>query len=484
MRTMTMVATLGMLAFAGLAIAGSKKDDKIPVTTSSEEARSIYLKGRDLVEKLRVTDGRAQYQAALAKDPTFALAAVGLANTSGTAKEFWEGVNLASAQRDKVSDGERLIIDALVAGAKGETAAQRAALTKLTRSYPNDERAHNALGLFHFGQQDWKAAISEMEKAAKIDAQYSSPYNYLGYAYRFLDDYAGAEKAFKKYIELIPGDPNGYDSYAELLYKMGKHDESIAQYDKALSVDANILNAYIGIGNNQMVQGKLDAARASFAKIGTLARTTGEKRTSNFWMSQSYVFEGQTDKALAEMQKNLDLGAAAGDQATVAGDHAAMGEILLGADRADEALVHFKAQAESIDKADVPAEVKETTHRNQHFDAGRVATVKGDLATAKAELAAYAKLVAVKKNTFELFAQHELAGQIAIAEKKYPQAIAELGKANPRDPRAIYLLGVAYQGKGDAAKAKATLTKAAEFNEFANNFALIRKRAKDALAKS
>jgi cytochrome c-type biogenesis protein CcmH/NrfG len=41
----------------------------------------------------------------------------------------------------------------------------------------------------------------------------------LGYSYRSLENYAEAEKAFKIYIELIPDDPNPYDSYAEMLSK-------------------------------------------------------------------------------------------------------------------------------------------------------------------------------------------------------------------------------------------------------------------------
>ena len=48
--------------------------------------------------------------------------------------------------------------------------------------------------------------------------------------------YANAEKAFQKYIELIPKDPNPYDSYAELLLKMGRFEDSIAQYRKALEI--------------------------------------------------------------------------------------------------------------------------------------------------------------------------------------------------------------------------------------------------------
>src|SRR5688572_31006475 len=36
-------------------------------------------------------------------------------------------------------------------------------------------------------------------------------YNQLGYAYRFLENYAKAEETFKKYIQVIPDDPNPYE---------------------------------------------------------------------------------------------------------------------------------------------------------------------------------------------------------------------------------------------------------------------------------
>ena len=80
-------------ALAVLAVApAATSADRIPITTSSEEARQLYLKGRDLAEKLRATDARALFQQAAAKDPGFALAQVGLANSSGTAKEFFDAV--------------------------------------------------------------------------------------------------------------------------------------------------------------------------------------------------------------------------------------------------------------------------------------------------------------------------------------------------------------------------------------------------------
>src|SRR6185436_16674608 len=101
-------------------------------------------------------------------------------------------------------------------------------------------------------------AVEEFKKATAINAQFSQPYNMMGYSYRALMKYTDAEQAFKAYVALIPGDPNPHDSYAELLMKMGRFDDSIANYRKALSLDPNFVASYIGIGNDQVFMGKGD----------------------------------------------------------------------------------------------------------------------------------------------------------------------------------------------------------------------------------
>lgn len=50
---------------------------KVPITTSSEEARSLYLRGRELAEALRPPDARAFYKQAVEKDGNFAPGYVG-----------------------------------------------------------------------------------------------------------------------------------------------------------------------------------------------------------------------------------------------------------------------------------------------------------------------------------------------------------------------------------------------------------------------
>ena len=450
---------------------------KIPITSSSDEARALYLKGRDLAEKLRATDARRYYEQAAAKDPGFALAYVGLANTSGTNREFVEAVTRAVGLAAKVSDGERHMVLALEAGLKNDPAAVLRHYTELVALFPNDERAQTLLANTYFGRQEYQSAIDHFVEATRINGAFSQPYNQLGYAYRFLGKYGEAEAAFKKYIELIPGDPNPYDSYAELLMKMGRFDESIAMYNKALAIDANFVASYIGIGNDQLFKGQPAAARETFAKIAKVARNTGEKRTAHFWTAAAYVHEGATDKALAEIEANYTLSGAEQDGGTQAGDLNLMGDILREAGRIDDALVQYGKAVEVSEAARVPAEAKAATRRNYLFEQARAAVTKHDLATAKTKAAAYAAEVSARKAPFEMRQHQEIEGLIALEEKRYTAAVQAFGKANQQDPRILYLTAVALKGAGDAARAAEMAGKAAAFNQLSFNYGYVRAKA-------
>jgi tetratricopeptide (TPR) repeat protein len=450
--------------------------DKVPITTSSEEAKQAYLNGRDLFEKLRATDAHAQFQKAVELDPNFALAYVGLANSSGTAKDFFDAVAHASALAPKVSEGERHVILGLEAGAKNNPAGVLTHYTALVAAYPNDERARTLLGNTYFGRQDYQTAAMHLAKAIKINPSFSQPYNQLGYAYRFLDKYDDAEKTFQKYIQLIPDDPNPYDSYAELLMKMGRFDDSIKNYEKALSIDPNFIASYIGIGNDYLYMGHPDQARTAFARIAEHARNTGERRQAHLWTAASYVHEGNTDKAIAEMKAGTELAQAENDMAGVAGDFTQVGDIQREAGRYDDALASYKQSVAVIEKANVPEEAKAAARRNLFFEQGRVAIMKNDLPTASKNSAEYTKQVAVKKVPFEVRQQHELAGMIAEAEKHHAAAAAEFQQANQQDPRVLYMTSQALSASGNSAEAEKFAAKATKFNQLSFNYAYVRNK--------
>lgn len=470
-------------AFLMLSAASSRLDaqaggaDKVPITTSSAEARELYLQGRDLAERLRATDGRRFYEQAVAKDPDFALAHLGLANTSGTTKEFIEAVTRAAALAGKVSEGEKHMLLGLDAAMKGNVPEVLSHYKELVRLFPNDERAHTLLGNLYFGRQEYENAVSEFVKATAINPSFSQPYNQLGYAYRFLEKMDDAETAFKKYVRLIPDDPNPHDSHAELLMKRGRFAESIAAYEKALSLDPNFIASYVGIGNNYLSQGRTDQARTAFARIAKVARTTGERRQARFWMAASYVHDGATDKALDELRAGYALAEAERDAGSMSGDLVQMGDVLREAGRLDEASAKYAEAVKAIDQPGVPQQVKDATRRNHVFETGRVEAARGNLAAARSKADEYAGLIAAHKAPFEVRQLHELRGTIALADKRAAEAVKELREANQQDPKVLYLLALAYRDAGDARQAAAFATKAARFNGLAFNYGYVRTKA-------
>ena len=92
--------------------ASNKTSDsgKIPVTTTSEDARKEFIQGRDLQEKLLIQDSIQHYDKAISLDPNFALAELNRAQVSPTGKEFFDHLKKAVAMADKASNGEKLLI--------------------------------------------------------------------------------------------------------------------------------------------------------------------------------------------------------------------------------------------------------------------------------------------------------------------------------------------------------------------------------------
>jgi tetratricopeptide (TPR) repeat protein len=386
---------------------------------------------------------------------------------------------------DNASNGEKLLILATEAGANNNPAKQKEYLDQLVAAYPNDERAHFNLGGYYFGQQDFPQAIEHYRKATEIAPSYSSAWNLLGYAYRQNVDYPNAEKAFQKYIELIPGDPNPYDSYAELLLKEGKFDDSITQYRKALSIDPNFLASHQGIAMDLLYSGKAAEALAELDNIAKKARNDGETRTGLFATTVVHVDQGQWAKALAGVDQQYALGEKTGDVPAMAGDLNLKGNILLETGKPADALAAFERSLKTIEGSSLSREIKDNNRRLIHFNRARVAIARKDFATAKTEAEEFQKGAEASNNPNQVKLAHELTGQIALAEKDWDKALAELQQANQQNPQNLYRMCQAHQGKGEKDKASELCSKAAGFNSLPQlNYAFIRGKAKSAARAS
>ena len=466
-------------------VAASSDGGKIPITTSSEEARKEFLTGRDLSERLLAQESLPHFDKALALDPEFASAELARAVSSPTTKEFFEHQKKAVSLASKASNGEKLLIMANEAGANGVTEIQKEYLDQLVAAYPNDERAQFTLGNYYFAQQELDQALAHYKKATEIAPSYSQVYNLLGYCYRQKGDYANSEESFKKYVQLIPNDPNPYDSYAELLLKMGRYDESIAQYRKALSIDSHFNPSRFGISADYMYSGKPQEAAAELQTMAEQARNDGELRTALFGMAVLASDQGKFEQALAAIDKEFAVAEKKGDTASMAADLQAKARILEQMQKHDAAAKEFDRSLQLVEDSNLSQELKNNATLQHHFNAASVAIGKKDLAAAKSHAEEFRKGAEARKNDAQLKQAHELAGRIALAEKDNAKAITELEQANLQNPQNLYRLSQAYRGNGDAAKAQEYLKKAAEFNSLpALNYAFIREKAQKEAGKS
>jgi len=441
------------------------------------------VQGRDLSDKLRNQDARAHFQAAVAADSGFSLAQFNLALTEPTFHGFFDGMDRAAALAENASEGERLLILGFKAGVDGLPPKQRELYEQLVSLFPRDERSHTPLGNHFFGQQEWERAIACYETAIGLAPGFSQPYNQMGYAYRFLGDLEAAEKAFQQYIALIPDDPNPYDSYAELLMKMGRYDESIASYRRALEEDPHFVASHIGIATNLNYQGEHAAARQQLEILYQAGRTDAERRAALQATAISHVDEGDVAQAIAALDRQCALAEANGDAAAMAADLNLVGDILLHTGASHAALALYERAANLVQAAELSDQIKDNNLRGFLHDSARVAILRQDWDAARALIEDYAGQAENLGNAFLVRNSHELRGIMALESGDYQSAVTELELANQQDPYNLYRQFLAHRGLGNQDEALIWLRRTVEFNALNNlNYALIRIGARNELA--
>jgi tetratricopeptide (TPR) repeat protein len=490
MRPNSSALILALTMLAAIGCDRGKADDetglagpavRVPVTTGSQEARDHYLIGRDLLDKLRIPEARHHFEQAIARDSTFAIAHYDLALSEATNQGFLEHLTRAVDLSETASDGERLMIMALYAGANADPVKQRKLYEELATSYPLDPRAHFLLGFSQANHQEFDQAIRSFTRATELDPEFSPAWNALGYAYRPLGRYEQSERAFKRYIALIPNEPNPYDSYAELLLKIGRHDESIAMYRKALDADAHFVPSFVGIAANLMYSGRHAEARKEAERLRTAARDDRERRTALLTSAIVWADEGKTSGALDALAERQQVARRTGDSLAMADDLELMGDVLVEAGRPDEARTRFREAASLVERSSATPEIKADARLRSRAGLTRVAIRKRDLTLARS--LADSVLAEAKQggNPERIREGHELLGLVALAQKKGDDALGHLKEADQQDPYVLFALAKAQALTGDREGARALFAKVASHNDLPTiRYALVRRAARSA----
>jgi tetratricopeptide (TPR) repeat protein len=441
--------------------------------TGTSEAVALFVQGRDKVENLE--DPGTFFEQAIQKDPNFAVAYLFIGRTN---PDFRKNTEKAVALADKVSPGEKEYILAVRDQINGNLDGRKSHLEQLLKLYPNDKRAHSLLGGYYRGIGDDATALHHYQDAVNIDKNFAPAYNDIGYSYINMGKFPEAEAAFKTYIQLIPKNPNPYDSYAELLMRMGKYDESIEQYKKALATDPTFFNSYRGIGNNYVYKGEYSKARASYQLMYDKAPDDAGRDLALLSTVDSYIAEGNTEKAIETNERRRQMAEKAGDIQSMIGINSVAGYILLEAGRLDDAAKQFAI----ADKLRADPSLPDLLAINRKFgsmlDTSRLLIARGDFNGARLQLEAMQTITAATKNPNFERTYHQVFGSLELKQKNYPQALEHLAKADQTSPVVWYYQAAAYEGSGNKKMATTLYGKVANWNQLDDpGFAVVRPRA-------
>jgi tetratricopeptide (TPR) repeat protein len=390
-----------------------------------------------------------------------------------------QNLDKAVALAPKVSPGERHWILAQQAQVDGDLLKAKQHGDELLKLYPNDKRVAQLAGIF-LGDSpaDLGAALRHYEKAAALDTKFASAYNLIGYAQSRLGDYPKAEAAFKQYIALRPGSPNPYDSYAELLMKMGRYDDSIAQYQKALEKDPQFSSALEGIGHNDVFKGDFAKGRQSYQREFDQAPNVNGKTGSLFWTTTSFVHEGNVAEALKTLDQQRAFAAKENLVPTVIGTHEQAAFILAETGDLAGSVKHIETASRLVEESVLPTATKDAARLRMMLARTRILTAVHEFDSAKALVAKCQAIVDASKNPAEERALHGVLGMLELEQGRNDQALAHFAKADPESAYDLFYTAVAQERKGDMAEAARLYAKVATWNQNDLGYAVVRARAR------
>jgi tetratricopeptide (TPR) repeat protein len=324
---------------------------------------------------------------------------------------------------------------------------------------------------------DRRVARKRPAQITTIDPTFAAPYNQIGYIHIRNGDYAKAEQAMKQYVAARSDRPNPYDSYAELLLRMGRFDESIAQYSKALEKDPSFLASLTGIGHNYLFKGDYAKARETYTRMSDQALTPPDKAEGLSWTAVSYVHEGKTSEALAALEQQRALAVKENLVPNAIGTHLDAAFVLSEAGKPTEARNHFDQAWTTLDSSQLPERVKANFRREVHMGRALVAAQTKDFTTAQAEAEKARALMTPELPAAVTRSYERTLGLIAFRQGDLDQALRHFKKTDPEDVYTMFYTAEAMRMKGDAPGAAALFKKVANWNQNSLAYAMVRSKA-------
>jgi DNA-binding winged helix-turn-helix (wHTH) protein/TolB-like protein/tetratricopeptide (TPR) repeat protein len=249
--------------------------------TQDPEAYVLYASGRFAWTRQTETSllqAIAFFEQAIARDPNYALAYSGLADSYAVLGVF--GIRAPHEVFPKA----------------------RRAVDKALSIDPDLAAAHSALGHIKVQyEHDWEGAAREYVRAVQLDPSLALTYHRRGLLYAMQGDFERAEVASEHAQQLEPLWLAPRAAGGNFLYYEKRYDQSILLLEQVLALDDRADSARGSLIRNLIAKGDYERA------LMEIDRRPIQSPGSNAFRAQALALSGRREAALAELDRVLEL---------------------------------------------------------------------------------------------------------------------------------------------------------------------------------
>ncbi|MGD1048668.1 MAG: protein kinase [Candidatus Krumholzibacteriaceae bacterium] len=355
----------------------------IDVTTSSVEAYTYFLKGRDALERLYYEEAVQNFTKAIEIDSTFAAGYLFLGKAHAAAFNVAEATRAytkALHHAAKATERERLYINAEYAVSVRNNREEGIRIYRdLLEKYPREKYAWTFLGTLYRTSGMSREAIECDEHAIELDPTFGEALNDLAYAHLFMANYEKALEVFKRYSALCPTDANPYDSMGEAYFGMGNLDEAARMYEKAFALKPMMSTAMM-LAYLSGLRGDYREALSWIEREMRLETLSGQLVVDYCWRAALYEYLGEFRQARQDARRAFAIADSTSNSDMMVVARQVEGSVLFESGRLDEARELFQARY-FVPGVDFQSASHATPYRD--FYLGLLDVAAGDLQSAR-----------------------------------------------------------------------------------------------------
>jgi tetratricopeptide (TPR) repeat protein len=455
-----------------------------PITTASADARTHFLAGQRELDLGRVFEALDHFQRAVAADSTFAFAYLNVANTSNSLADFKTNLARAEQLAAAASEAEQLQIQIARRGLENDVSGQLALAQQLVTKFPESPRAYVVLAGVQAGLNRTAEGRASYAKAISLAPRMVVAHVALGTTYLFNEprDFNQALEHFKHAEALAPNEPSMHDFLGDAYRALNDMSQARREYTRGHELNPRDAGLVQQRGHVNSFAGNYAAARADYDSSMALGR--GNER-GFFAPFRAYVnvYAGDAPGAIAELNRLVSQADGMGLPDPRAVKVNALSNVALIAidtrdfAAADAALAQRTPLMKQQSDQAASAGFRRAQDANIAYFNAWLAARKGDYATARRETDRMTRIVAPDSNPRKMEPVHQLKGFIALYRGNAAEAAAHFAQGNLQDPYIKYNYAIALDGSGQAAQAKPIFRELAVYNFNTLGYALIRKEA-------